>query len=495
MTVPELADYITIAQQGRMTPVYRVALADWETPVSAFYKVAAQEPYAFLLESVTGGEQIARYSYIGFAPTVVLRTKGRTARVWERDAGWREFEIPPPQTPLDIARALLRRYPYQASPNLPRFTGGLVGFLSYDLVRFFERLPHAPQDSLHVDDCCLIAPEVLLIFDHALHTITVLVNPEPSANPNGSYQQAIARIDETLRRLRTPLPPPPRYEDPQFTLNPQPNIARAAFEAAVRKTVDYIHAGDCIQVVLSQRFSQPISTPPFYLYRALRTINPSPYMFYLQFDDTTLIGASPEVLATVEDGKALTRPIAGTRPRGKTPDEDARLAEDLLADPKERAEHIMLVDLGRNDIGRVSVYGTVRTTELMVIERYSHVMHIVSEVQGLLRPDADAFDVLQACFPAGTVSGAPKVRAMEIIDELEPTQRGPYAGAVGYFSYTNEMDACITIRTILVKDNVAHVQAGAGIVADSVPEREYEECLNKARAALTAIERAHKGLE
>jgi anthranilate synthase component 1 len=495
MTTPELSDYLAIARQGLMTPVYRVALADWETPVSAFYKTAAHEPYAFLLESVTGGEQIARYSYIGFAPTLILRTKGRTARVWERESGWRAFEIAPPQTPLDIARELLHRYPYQASPALPRFTGGLVGYLSYDLVRFFERLPDAPPDDLHTDDCCLIAPEVLLIFDHAMHTITILTNPSPSASPEQSYAEAVRRIDQTLQRLRAPLPPPPPYNDPHFRLNPQPNITREAFEAAVRKTVEYIHAGDCIQVVLSQRFSQPITAPPFYLYRALRTINPSPYMFYLQFDDTTLIGASPEVLATVEDGKAITRPIAGTRPRGKTPEEDAQLAQELLADPKERAEHIMLVDLGRNDIGRVSVYGTVRTTELMVIERYSHVMHIVSEVQGQLRPDADAFDVLRACFPAGTVSGAPKVRAMEIIDELEPTQRGPYAGAVGYFSYTHEMDACITIRTILVKDGMAHVQAGAGIVADSVPEREYEECVNKARAALTAIARAHAPLE
>jgi len=495
MTVPDFADYLSIAQQGRLTPVYRVALADWETPVSAFYKAAAREPYAFLLESVSGGEQIARYSYIGFAPTLILRTKGRIARLWEPDSGWRRFEIPLHQTPLDIARALLRRSPYQVSPNLPRFTGGLVGYLSYDLVRFFEHLPNAPHDDLQADDCCLIAPEVLLIFDHAQHTITVLTNPAPSANPESSYQRAVARIEETLQRLRTPLPPPPRYEDPHFQLRPQPNITREAFENAVRKTVEYIRAGDCIQVVLSQRFSQPITAPPLSLYRALRSINPSPYMFYLQFDDTTLIGASPEVLATVEEGKAITRPIAGTRPRGKTPDEDARLAQELLADPKERAEHIMLVDLGRNDIGRVSLYGTVQTTELMVIERYSHVMHIVSEVQGQLRPDADAFDVLRACFPAGTVSGAPKVRAMEIIDELEPTQRGPYAGAVGYFSYANEMDACITIRTIFVKEGVAHVQAGAGLVADSAPEREYEECLNKARAALSAIERAHRGLE
>jgi anthranilate synthase component I len=417
--------------------------------------------------------------------------------VWERETGWRAFEIPPPQTPLDIARELLQRHPYHASPALPRFTGGLVGYLSYDLVRFFERLPNAPPDDLHTDDCCLIAPKVLLIFDHVMHTITVLTNPSPSASPEQSYadcsQSALSRpFSDCARRV----PPPPAVTTTRTSeLNPQPNITREAFEAAVRKTVEYIHAGDCIQVVLSQRFSQPITAPPFYLYRALRTINPSPYMFYLQFDDTTLIGASPEVLVTVEDGKAITRPIAGTRPRGKTPEEDAQLAQELLADPKERAEHIMLVDLGRNDIGRVSVYGTVRTTELMVIERYSHVMHIVSEVQGQLRPDADAFDVLRACFPAGTVSGAPKVRAMEIIDELEPTQRGPYAGAVGYFSYTREMDACITIRTILVKDGMAHVQAGAGIVADSVPEREYEECVNKARAALTAIARAHAPLE
>jgi len=495
MTTPNLSDYATLVQRGFITPVYRVALADWETPVSAFYKTAAHEPYAFLLESVTGGEQIARYSYIGFAPALILRTKGRTARVWERESGWRMFDIPPPQTPLDIARKLLQRHSFYASPALPRFTGGLVGYLSYDLVRFFERLPHAPPDDLHTDDCCLIAPEVLLIFDHVMHTITVLTTPLLSAHPEQSYADAVGRIEQTLARLRTPLPPPPPFEDPYFQLNPQPNITREAFETAVRRTVEYIHAGDCIQVVLSQRFSQPITAPPFYLYRALRTINPSPYMFYLQFDDTTLIGASPEVLVTVEDGKAITRPIAGTRPRGKTPEEDAQLAQELLADPKERAEHIMLVDLGRNDIGRVSVYGTVRTTDLMVIERYSHVMHIVSEVQGQLRPDADAFDALRACFPAGTVSGAPKVRAMEIIDELEPTQRGPYAGAVGYFSYTGEMDACITIRAILVKDGVAHVQAGAGIVADSVPEREYEECVNKARAALTAVARAHTPLE
>lgn len=495
MVVPDLTDYMAVARRGYVMPVYRVVLADWETPVSAFYKVAAQEPYAFLLESVTGGEQIARYSFIGFAPKFILRTKGRTARLWRRTAEWQTQEIAPPQTPLDLARRWLKRFPYHAAPNLPRFTGGLVGYLSYDLVRFFERLPNPPMDDLQVDDSCLIEPEVLLIFDHVMHTVTILVNPEPSDDLEADYVEATERIQQVLHRLRAPTPPPPPFEEPYFTLDPQPNITREAFEAAVCKAVNYIHAGDCIQVVLSQRFSQPVSAPPFYIYRALRHINPSPYMFYLQFDDLTLIGASPEVLVTVEDGVAITRPIAGTRPRGKTPEEDAQLARELLTDPKERAEHIMLVDLGRNDLGRVSVYGTVRTTDLMVIERYSHVMHIVSEVRGQLRPDVDAFDVLRACFPAGTVSGAPKVRAMEIIDELEPTQRGPYAGAVGYFSYTGDMDTCITIRTILVKDHIAYVQAGAGIVADSLPEREYEECWNKARAALTAIERAHQALE
>ncbi len=495
MYEPDYATFLENARRGALQPVYREVLADWETPVSAFYKVAQESHYAFLLESVTGGEQIARYSYIGLNPTAIVRTRGRTARLWDRTTGWRTLEIPPHQDPLDIARTYLRRYPYQADPRLPRFTGGLVGYLAYDIVRFFERLPETTQDDLQVDDCCLMEPEVLLIFDHALHTIRILVNVAPSACPESDYRRAIGQIEQVLARLRTPLPPPPRFEDPNFKLQPQPNMTRSAYESAVRKAVDYIYAGDCIQVVLAQRFSVPTSAPPLNIYRALRSINPSPYMFFLRMDEMTLVGASPEVLVTVEGDRAVTRPIAGTRPRGSSPEEDAQLAQELLADPKERAEHIMLVDLGRNDLGRVCQYGTVQVPELMVIERYSHVMHIVSEVQGRLRPDADALDVLRACFPAGTVSGAPKVRAMEIIEELEPSRRGAYAGAVGYFSYTGDMDTCITIRTILLKDGVAHVQAGAGIVADSVPEREYQECLNKARASLKAIERAHAPME
>ncbi len=495
MYEPDYTTFLENARRGALQPVYREVLADWETPVSAFYKVAQESHYAFLLESVTGGEQIARYSYIGLNPTAIVRTRGRTARLWDRTTGWRTLEIPPHQDPLDIARTYLRRYPYQADPRLPRFTGGLVGYLAYDIVRFFERLPETTQDDLQVDDCCLMEPEVLLIFDHALHTIRILVNVAPSACPESDYRRAIGQIEQVLARLRTPLPPPPRFEDPNFKLQPQPNMTRSAYESAVRKAVDYIYAGDCIQVVLAQRFSVPTSAPPLNIYRALRSINPSPYMFFLRMDEMTLVGASPEVLVTVEGDRAVTRPIAGTRPRGSSPEEDAQLAQELLADPKERAEHIMLVDLGRNDLGRVCQYGTVQVPELMVIERYSHVMHIVSEVQGRLRPDADALDVLRACFPAGTVSGAPKVRAMEIIEELEPSRRGAYAGAVGYFSYTGDMDTCITIRTILLKDGVAHVQAGAGIVADSVPEREYQECLNKARASLKAIERAHAPME
>ncbi|GBC93529.1 Anthranilate synthase component 1 [bacterium HR15] len=489
-SVPEA--FRALQSIGRLVPLYRETLADWETPLSAFYKVAGDEPYAFLLESVSGGERIARYSFIGFSPVAIVRSKGCEVRLWERGTGWRTLELPPRQDPLDPVRVLLHRYHFHRDPRLPRFVGGAVGYIAYDYVRFLERLPDQTHDDLQTDDCCLMFPEVLLIFDHVQHLIRVLVNALPGADPAEGYRQAMRRIEQVLALLNRPLPPPPFVDAPAFQLNPTPNLSREEFLNAVARAVAYIHAGDCIQVVLSQRFSQPVSAPPLNIYRALRSINPSPYMFLLRMDDTTLIGASPEVLVTVEGRQAITRPIAGTRPRGATEEEDQRLAQELLADEKERAEHIMLVDLGRNDLGRVCQYGTVHVPELMVIERYSHVMHIVSEVRGILKEGVDSFDVLRACFPAGTVSGAPKVRAMEIIEELEPTRRGPYAGAVGYFSYSGDMDTCITIRTILLKEGVAHVQAGAGIVADSVPEREYQECLNKAMAALRAIERAHR---
>lgn len=480
---------------GAIEPVVYTTLADWETPVSAFYKVAGDSAYAFLLESVSGGEQVARYSLIGLEPHTIVRTRERVAHIWRRESGWYQAEIPPQHDPLDVVRTLLRRYPYHAVANLPRFAGGAVGYLAYDLVRFFERLPSPPPDDLGVDDVCLMFPELVLVFDHVLHQIRVVVLTEPSLSGSSYARWAQGRIDWVLSRLRAPVSPPQRFEDTQFRLAPQPNMSREAYESAVQRAVDYIRAGDCIQVVLSQRWSMPVRAPALNLYRALRSVNPSPYMFFLRMGDTTLIGASPEVLVTVEGNRARTRPIAGTRSRGATPEEDKALEMELLADPKERAEHIMLVDLGRNDLGRVCQYGTVQVPELMVVERYSHVMHIVSEVVGQLRRGVDAFDVLRACFPAGTVSGAPKVRAMEIIDELEPTRRGAYAGAVGYFSYTGDMDTCITIRTILLKDGVAHVQAGAGVVADSRPDCEYHECLNKARAGWRAIELAHQGLD
>ncbi|MCS7065816.1 MAG: chorismate-binding protein, partial [Fimbriimonadales bacterium] len=360
---PDLEAFYVRQAVGQVTPLYQETLADWETPLSAFYKVAGDEPYAFLLESVSGGERIARYSFIGFAPVAIVRAKGRQVRLWERATGWRTLELPPHQDPLDPVRALLRRFRYQRDPRLPRFAGGAVGYIAYDYVRFLERLPDLTLDDLRVDDCCLMFPELLLIFDHVLHQIRVLVNALPEADPHAAYQQARRRIEHALELLNRPLPPPPPFEDPAFQLNPVPNMSREAFLKAVERAVDYIHAGDCIQVVLSQRFSQPISAPPLNIYRALRSINPSPYMFFLRMDDMTLIGASPEVLVTVEGRQALTRPIAGTRPRGATPEEDQQLAQELLADEKERAEHIMLVDLGRNDLGRVCQYGTVHVPE------------------------------------------------------------------------------------------------------------------------------------
>lgn len=491
---PTKQEFIERAQRGVRLPVYRDVLVDWETPVSAFYKIANGADYAFLLESVEGGERIARYSFLGANPRLIVWSKGRTASILEEGLE-RSLSIPEHQQPLELVRTLLRRHRWEGMPGLPRFAGGAVGYVGYDMVRFFERLPEQTEDDLQTPDCCFLFPDVVLIFDHVLHKIRLLVNSPIGADPARRYEEAIEQIEAMLTRLQTPLPPPSPFVEPNFQLHIKPNMERQAFETAVVKAKEYIAAGDCIQVVLSQRFEVPVTAPALDLYRALRSLNPSPYMFLLKMKDMTLIGASPEILVTVRGRTAITRPIAGTRPRGKDEEEDKRLEKELLADEKERAEHIMLVDLGRNDLGRVCRYGTVQVHDLMVIERYSHVMHIVSEVRGELRSDQDPFDVLQATFPAGTVSGAPKIRAMEIIEELEPTRRGPYAGAVGYFSLSGDMDMCITIRTILLKNGIAYIQAGAGIVADSQPEREYQECVNKATAALQAIELAHRGLE
>jgi len=466
---PTLDEARALAFQGNLIPVYREVMADLETPVSAFLKIARGE-HSFLLESVEGGERLARYSFIGTEPYRVLRTgpggyQGDPLRAVDPLRAMEEELAPLQEVPVE---------------GLPRFT------------RHFERLPSPTRDSLGLPEAAFMLVDSLLVFDHLLHKIKVVSHARLDGNLEAAYGQAVRRIDELVGRLRQPLAQPPiEWEEPAVQEAPlQANMSREEFIAKVRRAADYIVAGDIIQVVLALRLSRPTAASPLGIYRALRTINPSPYMYYLSLGDCHIIGASPELLVRVEEGQVTTHPIAGTRPRGRTPEEDRALDEELRTDEKERAEHIMLLDLGRNDIGRVSKPGTVRVPQLMQVERYSHVMHLVSHVTGELEEGLRPTDALRACFPAGTVSGAPKVRAMEIIAELEPERRGPYAGAVGYVSFSGNVDTAITIRTIVLKDGVAHIQAGAGIVYDSVPEREYQECLNKARALLVALDQA-----
>ncbi|MBI2880589.1 MAG: anthranilate synthase component I [Candidatus Tectomicrobia bacterium] len=505
MYTPTFEDFKKKARQGNLIPVYREILADLETPVSAFLKIAAGEN-AFLLESVEGGEKWARYCFLGADPSVVLRTKGKTITI-ERNGKTETRRAE--GDPLDALKALMADYRPVPVEGLPRFYGGAVGYLAYDMVRFFERLPEMTVDDLGLPDAQFMITDALLIFDNVAQKIKVVANVHLKdlkdtghAGLRGAYDGAVARIEELIGRLGRPLSrqggarrgtsgPPPEERPPEWTSNFK---ERASFEAAVAEAREKVLAGEVIQVVLAQRLSAPVPVDPFDVYRALRTVNPSPYMFFLKLGGLKLVGSSPEVLVRLEGKQVEVRPIAGTRRRGATEEEDRALERDLLSDEKERAEHIMLVDLGRNDVGRVAERGTVKVNELMVIERYSHVMHIVSNVRGRLAPGKDAYDVLRACFPAGTVSGAPKVRAMEIIEEQEPTRRGPYAGAVGYFSFSGNMDTCIAIRTLVMKDNQAYLGVGAGIVADSVPEREYEETMNKGRALLRAVELAAQGL-
>ena len=493
---PDREEFIKRAQRGNMTPVYKEILADMETPVSAFKKIAQEGgEYSFLLESVEGGERMARFSFLGSGTDLVIKSKGPKVEI-TRGGKTEELQLEPGRDVLDLLKHELGSLNYVPDPNLPRFCGGAVGFISYDMVRFFEDLPDTTTDDLNLPDCTLIFTDTLLIFDHVRHRIRVVCNARIDGNPEGAYDKAISKIDELAERLRQPLPAP---DSKPSTLNSKLSIAsnftQEQYEKVVLKCKEYIAAGDIIQVVPSQRFSTKVTADPFDVYRALRSLNPSPYMYYLSYGDTKLIGSSPEILVTEERGNVTVRPIAGTRPRGKTVEEDLALEKELLKDEKERAEHIMLVDLGRNDIGRVSRYGSVTVDELMVIERYSHVMHIVSNVSGRLRVDKDQFDLLRATFPAGTVSGAPKIRAMEIIDEVEPTRRGTYAGAIGYFSYSGDMDTCITIRTILMQGDTAYVQAGGGVVADSDPTKEYQETQNKAMAMIKALTAAEEGLE
>uniref|UniRef100_A0A831U392 Anthranilate synthase component 1 n=1 Tax=Geobacter metallireducens TaxID=28232 RepID=A0A831U392_GEOME len=491
MYFPDFETFRSLASQGNLIPVCREIMADMDTPVSAFRKID-DGPYSFLLESIEGGEKWGRYSFLGANPATVIRSRGTTVEIVTNGDARTVTSV----DPLGFVREYLSRFRPVEIPGLPRFFGGAVGYLGYDMVRHFERLATEKPAVIGAWDSCFVITDTILIFDTMRQKITVVSNAhlEDGQPPEAAYAEALARGDALIAKLRAPLPALPAVPAVR-KVSFASNVPREAFEAAVEKSKEYVRAGDIIQVVLSQRFSGELTVEPLAIYRVLRTLNPSPYMFFLRMDDTLVVGASPEVMVRKEGDRVELRPIAGTRPRGATPEEDQRLAEELLADPKERAEHVMLVDLGRNDLGRVCRTGTVKVSELMVIERYSHVMHIVSNVEGELEKGKDAFDVVRATFPAGTLSGAPKVRAMEIIDELEPVRREVYGGAVGYFSFSGNMDLAIAIRTLVIRDGMVHLQAGAGIVADSNPAAEYQETVNKAMAVVKAIETAEKGLD
>jgi anthranilate synthase component I len=486
-----LTDFLALAaQRPGMVPVTRQVVLDGDTPVSAFDKLHRGR-YGFLLESLEGGERWARYTFLSTDPREVYRYRGRTVERWTAADGWSPAATD--QAPLDHMAAIMRRYPPVSLPGLPRFTGGAVGYIGYDVVRTIERLPHSPPDDRDLPDAVVMVADTLLVLDNLYNRATIIASVEVHAGLDRNeletrYTAATRRIEDWLSRLARPSrlgalaiegpPPIPATRSP---------YADDRFQDDIRRIQEYIAAGDTFQTVLSRRLDLP-APDPFLTYRYLRALNPAPYLYYLHCDDLWVVGSSPEVLLRVEDGELTVRPIAGTRPRGATPEEDQRLQAELEADPKERAEHLMLVDLGRNDVGRVAQFGTVRLTAFMAVERYSHVMHLVSEVRGTLRPELDALAALAACFPAGTVSGAPKVRAMEIIDELEPVRRGPYAGAVGYIAWgARTLDTAIAIRTVVMRGGQAWVQAGAGMVADSDPPAEWRETEAKARAVLAAL--------
>ena len=492
MYSPSKDEFIKLSSKGNLIPVYREILADMETPVSAYRKIAG-DSNSFLFESIVGGEKWGRYSFLGSEPTVIFKSKDGKIEISEKGETKR-FDIK--GDPLHHLKELMSRYIPVKLPGLPRFFGGAVGYIGYDMVKFFEKLPDSVENDLELPDALLMITDTIIIFDNVNQKIKVVSNAYTEGKDSyEAYTDAVDRIESMIARIKAPLPATEEAIATPQEKEIKSNFTKETFTGIVEKARDYIRAGDIFQVVLSQRFEVENREDPFKVYRAIRSLNPSPYMFLLNMGELSMVGSSPEVLVRVEEGEITLRPIAGTRKRGETEEEDRSLEEELLADPKERAEHIMLVDLGRNDVGRVSKIGQVEVDELMVIERYSHVMHIVSNVKGKIRDGLDSYDVLRACFPAGTVSGAPKVRAMEIIDELEPTKRGPYAGAVGYFSFTGNMDICITIRTILMKGDKAYVQAGAGIVAYSDPESEYMETVSKAKGCIRALEMAAEGLE
>ena len=477
---PSLEEVRELSKQGNLIPLYQEINADLETPVSAYLKIA-EGSYAFLLESVEGGEQLARYSFIGTEPYKVVKT-GPGQPYGEVD-------------PLTLIEEELDRHTLVSIRGLPRFHGGAVGFIAYDVVRYFEPVPPPESDPLGLPEAVLLFVDTLLVFDHVSHKIKVVSHIRlDGGSVEEAYTDAVGRIERLAERLDRPLQMERRAAHGQVEDSPTytSNMSQERYEAMVEQVKEYIYAGDIIQAVPSQRLARPTKAAPLDIYRALRALNPSPYMYYLSLDDFSIVGASPELLVRVDDGLVYNFPLAGTRPRGTTTEEDEALAAELKADEKERAEHIMLVDLGRNDVGRVSQPGTVEVTDLMRVVRYSHVMHLESEVQGRLREDRTIYDALRSCLPAGTLSGAPKIRAMEIISEQEGERRGPYGGAVGYFSFSGNMDTAITIRTMVIKDGVAYIQAGGGVVADSVPESEYQETLHKAQSSLRAIEEAER---
>ncbi|MPZ23253.1 MAG: anthranilate synthase component I [Dehalococcoidia bacterium] len=474
---PSLAEVEAVAGQGNLVPVYRSVPADLETPVSAYLKVAAAGGHSFLLESVEGGENLGRYSFIGTEPYRVLRSgPGEPAGAVD---------------PLvEIERELARFNPIHL-PGLPRFTGGAVGYLGYEVARYFERLPQAPRDALGVPEAIFLFVDTLLVFDHLQHEIKVVSHARTDGDIAAAYKHATWRIDDIVARLAAPLGALP-YEEPDAAEGGEvgSNVESEEYLARVGKAREHIIAGDIYQVQVSQRFSRETPVHPFAIYRALRRVNPSPYMYYLDFGDMQIVGASPEMLVRVDNGNIESHPIAGTRRRGRDEADERRMEAELREDEKERAEHLMLVDLQRNDLGRVCKAGSVSVTQLMEVEKYSHVMHLVSHVVGVLEEGVSSYDALRASFPAGTVTGAPKIRAMQIIADLEDDRRGPYAGCVGYFDFSGNVDTAITIRTLVIKDGVAHAQAAGGVVYDSEPELEYMECQNKARATLRAIEEA-----
>ncbi len=536
MYSPTLESFLKLTERGNLIPVTRRILADFETPLSAYQKIRGQDE-SFLFESVEGGEHLGRYSFVGCNPRAIIRQSGRQVELIEngkvmerflvvRAAGApapsevepdmpvlegvmkqfgkvEEFTVSYASAPsdaprpvpvrdgLEVVERVMKKYRSVPVPGLPRFTGGAVGFIGYEFIHDVEPVvPQPARDELNTPVMYFLVADELLIFDRVAQTITILVNAiiENGVSAAEAYEEAVAEIERLLALLEQPSEHRPvtvPLETPMLPFDS--NVSREQFMANVRKAKEYITSGDIIQVVGSQRFSTRVKAAPLDIYRAARSINPSPYMFLLELDGFSLVGASPEIHVRCEDRKVEIRPIAGTRPRGKTPEQDVRHEKELLGDPKERAEHVMLVDLARNDVGRVCDYGSVRVKDLMIIERYSHVMHIVSQVEGRLSPDKTPYDLIRATFPAGTLSGAPKVRAMQIISELEQTRRGPYGGCVGYFSFNGNLDCCITIRTALIKDGMAYVQAGGGWVNDSTPEGEFEETVNKAKAMLKAV--------